>query len=268
MARADAQSRPEPSGDAVVGKAASVCTIEVEPEALLLDEATGRVQVLNAAAALLWACLDGTSSLGEICADLADGLGAPYSTVLADTITVVRELLDEGFAVDTLAPALPNPDTAPEDLRLEPLGPLTHPLGDIGTAVLTVDLSDQLVQIRSNDADAIGLLRRALAPLASNAGPATVELSLLVGQPRGRIAPLHALYRGPTQVLATRPGPRCYARRSSAPRTPLASKTPSSPGSTTSRWSNEARTTSERSASSPPTSPNAPGRSCTDRCPM
>ncbi|MDZ7674042.1 MAG: transposase [Acidimicrobiales bacterium] len=58
-----------------------------------------------------------------------------------------------------------------------------------------------------------------------------------------------------------RPDRRCYAPPSSELPTTPASRTPSSPASTTSRWSNAARTTSAHSASSPPTSPNAPGRS-------
>ena len=44
-----------------------------------------------------------------------------------------------------------------------------------------------------------------------------------------------------------------------ARQTPPANKTRNSPGSTTCRWSNAARTTSARCASSRPTSPNAPG---------
>ena len=54
-------------------------------------------------------------------------------------------------------------------------------------------------------------------------------------------------------------GPRCCAPRSSAPPTTPATKTPSWRGSTTSRWSSAARTTSARCAWSPPTSPNASG---------
>src|SRR5215207_10150145 len=58
-----------------------------------------------------------------------------------------------------------------------------------------------------------------------------------------------------------RPARRCCARRSCAPRTPPANRTPSWRASTTCRWSSEARTISARSASWPPTSPNVPGLS-------
>ena len=56
-----------------------------------------------------------------------------------------------------------------------------------------------------------------------------------------------------------RPSRRYCAPRWSVPPTPPASSTRSSPAPTTSRWSNEAKTTSARSASSPPTSPNGSG---------
>jgi transposase len=56
-----------------------------------------------------------------------------------------------------------------------------------------------------------------------------------------------------------RPARRCCAPRWSAPPTTPASKTPSSPASTTCRWSSAAKTTSARSAWSPPTSPNGLG---------
>jgi Transposase len=57
-----------------------------------------------------------------------------------------------------------------------------------------------------------------------------------------------------------RPARRCCAQPLSAPPTMPANSTPSSPAPTTSRWSNGAKTTSAPSASSPPTSPNAPGQ--------
>ena len=59
--------------------------------------------------------------------------------------------------------------------------------------------------------------------------------------------------QGRQPAAADHPGPR---RRQRPPR-----QTPSWPASTTSRWSSAAKTTSARSAWSPPTSPSGPGRS-------
>jgi hypothetical protein len=74
-----------------------VYTVEVDGEAVLLDERTGRLHLLNATGALVWACFDGASSLGEIVSDLSDGLGAPRDVVLADVMSIARHLGDEGL---------------------------------------------------------------------------------------------------------------------------------------------------------------------------
>ena len=58
-----------------------------------------------------------------------------------------------------------------------------------------------------------------------------------------------------------RPATGCCGPPWSAPPTTPAAKTPSSPASTRPRWSSAAKTTSARSAWSPPTWPSAPGRS-------
>ncbi len=75
----------------------AVHTVEIDGEAVLLDQAAERLHHLNATATLVWACLDGRSSLRQIAEDLGAGLGAPVDTVLADTVAVIRRLGDEGL---------------------------------------------------------------------------------------------------------------------------------------------------------------------------
>jgi Coenzyme PQQ synthesis protein D (PqqD) len=77
-------------------------TVEVDGEAVLLND--GRLHLLNATGALVWACFDGNGTIAEIAADISDGLGVPYDTVLADTLAVVRELGTEGL-LEAVAPA-------------------------------------------------------------------------------------------------------------------------------------------------------------------
>ena len=91
-------------------RSTAVHTVEIDGEAVLLDQAAERLHHLNATAALVWSCLDGRSSLGQIAADLGAEMGVPVDTVLADTIVVMRRLRDEGLlaAVDS-APAV-DPD--------------------------------------------------------------------------------------------------------------------------------------------------------------
>jgi hypothetical protein len=84
----------------------AVHTVEIDGEAVLLDQSAERLHHLNATATLVWACLDGRSSLGRIATDLSAELGAPFATVLADTVEVVLRLGDEGL----LAGVAPTPE--------------------------------------------------------------------------------------------------------------------------------------------------------------
>ena len=83
--------------DFVPARSPAVHTVEIDGEAVLLDQAAERLHHLNATAALVWACLDGRSTVGQIAADLGDELDVPVDTVLADTMVVMRRLRDEGL---------------------------------------------------------------------------------------------------------------------------------------------------------------------------
>jgi hypothetical protein len=63
----------------------------------LLDERTGLLHLLNPTGALLWACFDGESSVGEIVTDIGEELGLPRAMVLADTLALTRHLASEGL---------------------------------------------------------------------------------------------------------------------------------------------------------------------------
>jgi Coenzyme PQQ synthesis protein D (PqqD) len=97
-------------------------TVEVDGEAVLLDERSGRLHLLNPSAALVWACFDGVSSIGEIVDDISDELGAPRDVVLAGTLSVSRQLADEGL--------LANVD------------PARRKSDDSGTVETSIELSD------------------------------------------------------------------------------------------------------------------------------
>jgi Coenzyme PQQ synthesis protein D (PqqD) len=110
---------PEASPDAiddgfVALRRDAVHTVEIDGEAVLLNE--GRLHLLNATGALVWACFDGEGTIAEIAADISEGLGVPYDTVLDDTLAVARELGEEGLLASvrpTAADAVP--DAAPEN---------------------------------------------------------------------------------------------------------------------------------------------------------
>jgi hypothetical protein len=91
----------------VARRARNAHTVEVDGEAVLLND--GRLHLLNATGALVWACFDGDGTIAEIAADISDGLGVPYDTVLEDTLAVARDLGTEGL-LDAVAPAEPEHD--------------------------------------------------------------------------------------------------------------------------------------------------------------
>jgi len=81
----------------VPARSGAVHAVEIDGEAVLLDEATNRLHVLNPSGTLVWACFDGAATIGEIVADFCAELGQPRDAVLADTLAVTRHLADEGL---------------------------------------------------------------------------------------------------------------------------------------------------------------------------
>lgn len=98
-----------------------VRTVEVDGEAVLLDEGRGHLHLLNATGALVWACLDGASSIGDIVSDISDELSVPYEQALDDTLTLTREL-GEGGLLANVTPSSGIEDEAP------------HPSGEVEAA--------------------------------------------------------------------------------------------------------------------------------------
>ena len=80
-------------------KAASAYCVEVGGEAVILDEATQHLHLLNPTASLLWACFDGESTAEEIATDVAEILGVPYREVLRDTVALIERLTVDGLLV-------------------------------------------------------------------------------------------------------------------------------------------------------------------------
>ncbi len=85
----DASFVPTPRG--------AIYTVEIDGEAVLLDEDENRLHHLNETATLVWKCLDGAASVDDIVRDVSDVLGASYEVVLGDTIAVCRDLGAQGL---------------------------------------------------------------------------------------------------------------------------------------------------------------------------
>jgi hypothetical protein len=106
----------------------AVHTVDVDGEAVLLDEDSGRLHLLNGTGALVWACFDGESAIGEIVTDISEELGAPRDVVLADTLAISRHLASEGLLANVeparrRGPSVEVGAEPPEDPRLLPEPP-------------------------------------------------------------------------------------------------------------------------------------------------
>src|SRR5690349_1372208 len=85
-------------------------------ETVLVDTNRSRSHVLNPTASLVWMLLDGSATLGELCADIAAELSVPYETVLGDAVGVVEQLVALDVVVDgahPLPPSAPAPAPTP-----------------------------------------------------------------------------------------------------------------------------------------------------------
>jgi hypothetical protein len=78
-------------------RAPAVYTVEIDGEAVLLDEEVNRLHHLNHTATLLWACFDGDTPLALLATEISEELGLPYESVLSESLAAVRELGREGL---------------------------------------------------------------------------------------------------------------------------------------------------------------------------
>lgn len=84
---------------------AGVETIELDDELVLFDPATGALHALDPLASLIWRCLDGTGTVAELVADLADAFGTDAATVRHDVDALLTMLAANGVLESADRPA-------------------------------------------------------------------------------------------------------------------------------------------------------------------
>jgi PqqD family protein of HPr-rel-A system len=70
---------------------------DVDGEGVLFDTDTAAMFVLNDTATLLWQCLDGTVTLAELAADVAETFGIDRTTAERDVLRLAQDLADRGL---------------------------------------------------------------------------------------------------------------------------------------------------------------------------
>ena len=78
-------------------RAEAAYTVELDGEAVVLDELRNRLHHLNSTAAVAWTCFDGTGTIDEIAIDLASAFESPHEPVVDDLVLLARELGAEGL---------------------------------------------------------------------------------------------------------------------------------------------------------------------------
>lgn len=85
-----------------------------EDSLVLHDERTGAAVLMEGTGRLIWSCLDGSSTVGQVADDLAGAFGAPVATVLDDVLVALATLAEQGLVgavVPVSSPAPPGLDT-------------------------------------------------------------------------------------------------------------------------------------------------------------
>jgi hypothetical protein len=78
-------------------RAASAYTVELDGEAIVLDEAQNRLHLLNASATVVWTCCDGHGTIAEIADDVAATVGLAATQVTHELVALARDLGAEGL---------------------------------------------------------------------------------------------------------------------------------------------------------------------------
>lgn len=171
--------------------------VEIDHEAILLDEARQAVYALNPTGTLIWRCIDGSSPLGEICDDLAFALEAPLDVVRRDTYAIVEQLLEAGMVFDRRIGETPAAFGGPTPRVAQRL---LHPET---TKVFTVLVGRAVVSVSCNNAKVTDMLRVVMAPMIVGDAPVQAHLFLDVGIASGDLLAMNYLYVDGRRVLAT-----------------------------------------------------------------
>ena len=85
------------SETSVPSRAPATFVVELDGEAVVLDEQANRLHLLNRTATVVWNCLDGEVDVAGLAREISDVLELPFEQVLAETLSVVTDLATEGL---------------------------------------------------------------------------------------------------------------------------------------------------------------------------
>lgn len=189
-----------------------VVQAEVDGEIVLYDDRARVMHRLSPTAGQVWRCLDGSGSLADIAADLADVYQVDQGQILADVVTTARQFGSAGLLVGVgdppdLPDAVDDAGRSEEDDADSPFVPesgtacmdRSFPLGDAG--LLTVKAGPYLLGVRFSTPDLVDMAREVFAPSLVEGVVAPPNVAVKVTEAR-RGQPLLYCYR--STMLVTR----------------------------------------------------------------
>lgn len=78
--------------DFVAVRGGTVVGVELDGEVVLYDESSQSIHRLNPTASIVWACLDGAATVGELIDDIAATFNVTAEDVAADVLDLARQL--------------------------------------------------------------------------------------------------------------------------------------------------------------------------------
>jgi hypothetical protein len=200
------------TGEFVAMARPDVVQVEIDGEIVLYDDSAKVMHRLSPTAGQVWRCLDGSGSLAEIAADIADVYQMDMEHVLSDIIATVGEFESAGL----LEGVGDGPEAEEAEESSEPTGqedlsdPFVHepvsscmdssfPLGDAGS--LTVKAGPYLLGVRFSTTELLDMARDVLAPSLVEGVLAPSNVSVKVTD-SGAGRPLLYCYR--SNMLVTR----------------------------------------------------------------
>jgi len=221
---------PDRLSHLVLAPAPTIEAVAIDGGAVLVGADRARTYPLNASGALVWACLDGASSLAEISHDLSEGLGVPSDVISVDVENLARELLEQRMAIATgYEPLSPDPALGceccaipgdehehlevivgdgvwlgePHDANFDAQFPLGR-AGEVVARLPADDDSRRFVGIRTDDVDAANAIRERLGPLLADDEPFRFpNVSLSIGNREGFRTSRNIVFRRSVRAFHT-----------------------------------------------------------------
>jgi len=99
--------------------------VDLDGEAVLYVPSTNSMHILNPTAALIWACIDGTSAIAAVASDISEAFNVDAQRIRDDVTTAVNQFATDGLLIgfEHEVPEAPEDDSEEPNRSPRVLGP-------------------------------------------------------------------------------------------------------------------------------------------------